>query len=259
MSTMPVSSMPHAPKAGNKSPLLRAFYLVVTLGIIATVLVGFQHFYFKGMAYPGRPMTPPTKTLITAHGLTMALWVVLLLVQTLLISARKHKVHMTLGLTGMALVPIIVVLGVMAAVQSARVNPPDMKIWNMTPKPFLTVPLLGMVLFGGLVGPALWWRKKPELHRSFIIMGTIGATVAAANRIEAMNNLYIGTIFDTLFGPFFPAVVAGVLILALRSAITKRFDKWLAIATGIVALGAFAILRIALTQAWDSFASWLMS
>jgi hypothetical protein len=57
--------------------------------------------------------------------MAMTAWVILFLVQTLLIPARKLRLHMKLGWVAVAVALVISVSGFMVAVQSVRPVPAD--------------------------------------------------------------------------------------------------------------------------------------
>src|ERR1035438_9258170 len=82
----------------------------------ATVLFGFAKTYFLA----GMVEAPLPNRLIHIHGAIMTLWMVLLFVQTALISARRVKWHMTLGLFGFCVALTMVIIGPIAATDALR-------------------------------------------------------------------------------------------------------------------------------------------
>jgi hypothetical protein len=87
---------------------------------------------------------------------------------------------------------------------------------------------------------------------------TLGVMSAAISRIDAINQLYTGTVWERRFGPFLGALVVGGILLVIRCAITRSFDRWMAAGmVGLVVLSA-AIMAVAPTGAWDWFASLLV-
>ncbi|MCC7407070.1 MAG: hypothetical protein IT442_03305 [Phycisphaeraceae bacterium] len=236
----------------------RWFYPFTGVLMLAYTLIGFQLFYFHGQSYPGRPITPPIRTLVIAHGVAMAAWIILFILQPTLVAVNKRRVHMTLGWFGLALAAVILVLGLMIGVQSARVTPPEAMILGFNPKQFLAVPLLSVIFFAIMVGIGIWKRRRPEIHRVMMLTANLVIVSAALSRIDVLTHLYTGTVWDRLFGPFFTAVVTGAVLLLLRSVLIKSFDRWLAI--GFVVLTAFSIFTVTLarTSAWDAFASTLV-
>lgn len=256
---MDISPTVQAPRVRQPSRLAsraaKRFYLATALLLVAFAFVGFSRFYLHGRSYPGRPIPEPIKLLVIAHGVSMSLWLLFLVLQTTLISVRNVKLHMRLGMFGAGLAVAIVVLGVWLAIMSARVTPPEARIWSMTPKQFMAVPMISVLVFGAMVGIAIWKRKKPAIHRSMIISATLVTMSAAVSRIDTLNKLYAGTEIERLFGPFALTMLLAVLILAARCALTRTFDKWLAIGVGVVLGLSVFIMQIAPTGLWDAFAS----
>ncbi|HYF13987.1 MAG TPA: hypothetical protein VD971_02815 [Phycisphaerales bacterium] len=255
MSTVAVSPVERKPAAFEPS---RWFYTFTALVLLVVSVVGFQHFYFQGRAYPGRDIPPPIRTLVIAHGVIMSAWILLFATQPALVAARGRKAHVRLGWFGVALACAVVVSGSMLAVQAMHIAPSEMQIWGMTPKQFLTVPLLSVAVFAGFVAVAVWKRRKPAIHRAMMLAATLAASDAAIARIDPINSLYLGTVCERVFGPFFAMLVLGVLLLAIRCAVTRSFDRWLALAVGVLFVTSALTVGVAHTDAWDAFASSLM-
>lgn len=245
-------------RAAGRSSLDRWFFTVAGVLALVASLIGFEQFYFHGRQFPGREIAPPMRTLVIVHGTAMALWVLLVVFQPLLVAMSKRKLHMTVGRIGAVLAAGIVVMGLMIGVQSARVTPPEARIMGFTPKEFMAVPVISVLVFGTMVGIAVWKRKKPAIHRAMMLSATVGILSAALNRIDALNQLYVGTAFDRVFGPFFFAVVLGWLLVAARCAIVRSFDKWLTTGIAIVTLVSVGIVILAKTSAWNAIATMLV-
>src|SRR5690242_4915452 len=116
----------------------RKFYSRMALFLVFLVLLGFgPSFYLRGVvpSYPRpNPTLPPA---VILHGLVFTLWMALIVVQTQLISARKHAVHMQLGKAGMLLaVAMIPVMYLTSVWQVARANQApftDPLTWTVVP------------------------------------------------------------------------------------------------------------------------------
>lgn len=246
-------------RAHGLSKAARWFHAIAGLLMLACVVVGFQKFYFHGRAHPDREITPPIRTLVITHGVAMGIWIMLAFLQPALIAARRHRVHMRLGWVAAATAGAIVVLGLMLGVQSARVSPPDMMILGFNPTQFMAVPVLSVLMFGALVAVGIWQRKRPAVHRAMMLTATLVTLSAALSRIDALNNVQAGTIFDRLFGPFFFAVVLGGALLILRTVMTRSVDRWQAIGLLVLAGYSLANVTIARSQPWHSLASMLIA
>ncbi len=248
----------HRPTLSRSSrpiTLARAFYPAI--GILLTIIafIGFSRFFLHGLAYPGRPIAPPIRTLIFAHAITFSAWMLLIITQPMLIMLRHHRWHMMIGKVGSILALAIIILGTLTAIRSAAITPPEVTPWPpLTPMKFMAIPLGGILLFTIFIALGIIYRRKPAVHRSMMMLGTIAALSAAFARIDPLNNLFLGSIFDRLFGPFFFTIIIGLIMLAARSAIIRRVDAPFAIGLASLTLGCFAIMQIAPTAAWENFA-----
>lgn len=236
----------------------RYFYPLATAGLLVLTIIGFRLFYLHMQAFPGRPLTPPIRTLVIVHGVLMSMWMLLAVVQPVLVAANKKRVHMKLGKFAAVLAVAIVVTGYLVAVNAARVNPPDLKLFGLAPKEFLTVPLFAIMAFAVLVFIGVWNRKRPEIHRPMMLMASLAAVSAALGRMPQLNDWYAGTPLEQWLTAFVTTVAIGGLMLAVKCAMEKRFDRWFAVAMGILTFACMAASLVAKTPAWSEFAAVLL-
>lgn len=234
------------------------FYTGSAFLMLLVMLIGFQSFYLRGMAYPGREIPPPIRTLVFIHGFAMSGWVLLYVAQTLLIAAKRPRIHMALGRFAALFAIGLVVSGLLLSIQSTRIAPPEMVIWGMSAKQFLTVPLISILLFGAMVGIGIWFRLKPDIHRPMMLFATLSALGAATSRIDFLNGMYQSTPLETVFGPFFFVLIIGALLVAVKCALTYTFDKWFALSYGLVLVVFLLLIQLAKTSQWDQIASLLL-
>lgn len=154
----------------------RPFY--VSMGVLALIIVfsGFARtFYLKGWF-----AHEPLSVLVWSHGLVMSAWMALFFTQAWLIASHQVALHRRLGMAGAAVAALVVLIGVPTAIIAARMGhvPPGTQ-----PIPFLVVPLFEMLVFTVLVGTGLALRKRPEVHRRLMLVGTLGVLNAALARI----------------------------------------------------------------------------
>jgi hypothetical protein len=237
----------------------RWFFTFCGVVFAACAIVGFKHFYFEGRAYPGREITPPIRAAVVAHGASMTLWLLLTVVQPLLVASGCCRAHRRFGAFGAAVALAVVLLGVRVGVHSARVSPPDFVLWGMLPPSFMAVPVVSVVGFGVFVALAVLWRNRPDRHRAMIFSANLATLSAAVSRIDALNALYLGTVWETWFGPFFMTQVLGAVLVALRIAVVRRLERPLLAGFVAQAALAFAICRFAPSDTWVSFARGLMA
>jgi hypothetical protein len=244
-------------KSSPKDPA-RFFYAGAAFVLLVLAFLGFQQFYLHGKAYPGRPLTPPIRNVLIAHGIAMTAWMLLLVIQPLLIANRHYRVHMRLGKIGAVLAAGIVFLGWSVAVGAAKVNPPDLQLWGLAPKQFLAIPVSAIVMFAGYVAIGLWNRRRPEVHRPMMLLGTLTASVAAIDRISAITHFYAHNVWGAIFGPFFASTVIGAAFLLVKWALTRTFDRTYAVGFAVLAVVGPLTMKLATTQAWDGFAGFLL-
>jgi hypothetical protein len=153
----------------------RVFFSTMIVALWAAVLFGFAKTYFLA----GMVAAPLPNRLIHIHGAAFTLWMVLLLVQTTLVSAKKIQWHRTLGLFGFGLACAMVVLGLFASTDALRRGAAPL---GLTAKTFYVVPLSDMLVFSVLVFFAYRARKRPAAHKRLILIATIGLMDAAVGR-----------------------------------------------------------------------------
>ena len=255
-----------AVKGMNNSPSERAgkpaadryFYAIATGILLALVVVGFQLFFFHGKMYPGQPLIPPIKTLLITHGVAMSCWMLLALAQPVLVASGNRRVHMALGKAAAVIAACLVALGLKLGIASTKVAPPDLMYGPLTPKQFMAIPVLTITLFALFVVTGVVMRKRPDIHRPMMFLATLTVVGAAIARMDFLNHLYAGTIWEKLFGVmFFTIVIGGVLVIA-KCAVFRKFDRWLAGGYAVLVLWCLMIAQGAPTRAWDTIAGWLL-
>ena len=236
----------------------RLFYSAASLTLLVLTFIGFRFFYLHLQAYPGRPLTPPIRTILIIHGILMTAWMLLSVVQPLLVASGNKRLHMKLGMIASVLAAAIAVAGYLVAVNSARVNPPELKLFGLTPKEFLTVPLSGVVTFGAFVLVGVLNRRRPEVHRPIMFMASLAIVAAAMGRMPALNDWYAGTWLEHWFSAFVSTLAVGALMLVVKCALERRFDRWFAGAYGAMVLVCVVASLVAKTGAWVQIATILM-
>jgi hypothetical protein len=254
--TLP-SNVPDTPSA-SWSPGARLFYSGAAALLLVLMFLGFQQFYLHGKAYPDRELAPPIRTLVILHAVGMSAWVLLFLIQPLLIVVGNRRLHMVLGKYFAALAVATVILGFWVGIEATRLKPPDLRIWGLLPRQFMAVPIVSMAIFAGLVAVGVWKRRQPEIHRPMMLLATLAVMPPAVARIDALNRIYQGTVWETIFGPFFFTLVVGAILVLLHWALTRSLDRWLAFGFAGLVVARALNMQLATTGAWDRFASFFL-
>jgi hypothetical protein len=248
-------ALTRTPARSNPARLL---YAAVALLLLVATLLGFQQFYLHGKAYPGREILPHAKLLIVAHGVAMSGWIVLFLVQALLIAGANRRLHMALGKVGALLAACIVVLGLQVPIAVTRYGP-EFPLWGLTRRQFMAIPIISILIFGVFVAIGVWFRRRPEIHRPMMLLATLSIVAAATDRITGLSALYAESIWGRVFGPFFPALLIGVLFLVVKWLLTRSFDRWYAVGYAVLVATSAMIMQLAPSEIWGRFAAFLVS
>jgi len=255
--SFPASDMPElTTSTPSRQNTERVVYAVSGVVLFIFMLIGFQQFYLHGRGFPDHPIFPPLKGLVITHGLAMTCWMVLFVLQTLLIVNNNFRMHMSLGIFGIALAVIIIIISPWTAIQATRLEP-DAILYGLHRKQFLIVPLTDMLKFGPFVAIGVLNRRRPEIHRPMMMLATLSVIAAATGRIPALNNFYASTIWNQWVGPFFPMLVFGAAILVVKTMLTRRFDRWFTIGFAALAVFSGLIWQIAPTSAWERVANFI--
>src|SRR4051794_26051747 len=100
---LPTSSLParHAYRPVNRT-VERFFFGGMAILLCVIVYIGFSPTYFGA----GMLRAPLPSPILHIHGAAFTLWMILFLVQSALISARRVKWHRSLGIVAFCLPPI---------------------------------------------------------------------------------------------------------------------------------------------------------
>ena len=196
--------------------------------------------------------------MLIVHGVGMTAWGLLFLAQTLLIATARRPLHRKLGQLGAALAAGLVPIGWHLAIEAARISPPDLRIAGMSPRQFLVVPVFNILAFAGFTAIGVWNRRRPELHRPMMLLATVAVMSAAISRIDALSALYQGTVWETLFGPFFGMLAVGWLFMLAGRLLTGLWDAVYAIGYAGLILYCAVAIRLAKTGLWDQWAGFLL-
>ena len=227
----------------------RRLFAAVALLFPLIVLIGFARTYYLKAVF-GTPPVP--SMLVHIHGLVMTAWVFYFMAQVWLIRSKKARVHMRAGMLGIGLAIIVLVVGFFTAAGAAFGSasaPPD-----IPPLSFMIVPMTDLLMFAGLFGAAIYYRKRPAHHKRLMLLTVINFLPPAIARIpiESLQS----------FGPLFFFGTPTLLIIGLLVYDTwrnRKLDRVFLV--GSIILIASYPLRLMLmgTSAWISFASWITS
>ena len=223
----------------------RRSYIWFAILMPLVVLLGFARtYYLKGFFD-----TPPIPgRLVHLHGAVMTAWVILFIVQVWLVSSRRVRVHQRLGKLGAVLAVLVFVVGISTGIASAARDPTPAALQ------FLIIPVGDMLLFAGLIGTALYYRRRMEIHKRLMLVAAISLLTPAIARIPLDFIINGGPL--VFFGLTDLILLAGVGIDVVRSRKLHPALLWATVA--VIACQPLRIL-LAGTNAWLQFATWLVA
>ncbi len=228
----------------------RYFYSLTSFVLLVLMLIGFQKFYLEGKEANGSDVPHSILTLVIIHGVALTIWVVLFFVQSLLIASKNRQLHMKLGWVAASVALIIAASGPLVAIAGPRLQP-GRHVAGMTYRQFILPMFAEITAFTVLVALGLYFRKRPGIHRSMMLLATLSIISGATVRTHFISQLF-GT--HGWIGLFGPAFVLGAGILIIRTLMTRSFDRWFA--AGYIGLICFyvAAMNLAVGESWTSIA-----
>ena len=230
----PSAEVLNLPRLKSRS---RYFFPVFSILMIAVVFTGFWPSYFGPLITQGRVVRP---LIIHLHGAIFLGWMALLIAQVILAAIGKVRAHRSLGTLGIAYGLLVVVMGLIATF-AAPVLHVRAGEWDVDRAAgFLPIPIGDMVLFGGFFGLAIAYRRKPEIHKRFIVLATVALLFAAAGRMASFI-----PVPAALFIWFSPLLICIGYDLASR----RRLHPVSAIGFGVLLVGLLR-LPFATSETW---------
>ena len=228
----------------------RKFYTRMAIFLVLVVLLGFgPSFYLRGIVPPYPRPNPTLPPSVVLHGVVFSIWMAIFVAQTQLIAARKHWLHMRLGIAWIAFA--IFMIGIMystAVWQVSRANQPPFA----TPLEWTIVPLAVIPSFAFLIEEGWRRRREAQWHKRLMLGAAILVVFGPGfTRIPLAPPTFAG---------FFVQLYAGLLLLYAPLFVWDRRTNgkvhpatW----TGLGACAIAAAIPMVLigTHSWDLIAA----
>nr|AIA17292.1 Unknown Function [uncultured bacterium] len=160
----------------------RKFFAGMALIMVALTFVGFAPSYYLAPAFGAKPLS----MLLHVHGMVYTLWMVLYLVQTGLVSARRTDIHRLIGPAGVTLAVVMVPLGVATAIIGKQVAAAS----HLPPSgPPLIFPIGAILTFAVLIGAGIAMRGRSAWHKRLMLLGTLAIVTTPLARITRFMHL----------------------------------------------------------------------
>lgn len=222
----------------------RVYFTAMAFLMLGIVVVGFAPSYFLAGVF----RAPLPSTLIHIHGAVFSSWIILFVVQNVLIATRNVRIHRKLGWFGAAIATAMVILGIMATSDSLRRGAtPSI----FTPPQFVALNDVGILVFGIMVGLAVWQRRNGPIHKRLMLIATISIMPPALVRLS----LHVHK-------PLLSPVVMLVLLLSVVvfDIATRRRPYLTTVIAGVISFGLFPLSAVlGHTTLFQHIANWIVS
>jgi len=228
------------------------FFSGLAMLFLVSVFIGFAHSYYLA----GLFKAPLPNILLHVHGAVFSLWVLLLITQTSLVSAKRVDVHRRLGVLGFSLACVMMVLGVLVANDQLvryAAHPPADLAGIAGVRAFYTVPLGEILIFCTLVYFGFRNRFRPATHKRLMVIATLAILEAAIVRWPIFES-FAEPAVDALY-----VVTILLLLIAYDWWSTGRVQSVTLWAGAFVAVGQQARYLIGHTALWQAFAAWVQT
>lgn len=232
----------------------RFFYSFAAAGNLLWLLLGFSPYFLHHRGEGGRTIHPVMENIDFIHGMAVTAWYSLVLVQALLVSGRKRRLHMKLGWLSVALVPLVSVSTVMVALRSVR-EMPDMVRFEMPYPRFLLVMLTDVAVFSVCAIAGIILRKRPSVHRVLMLTASLSLLGGATSRIPWLDDVFGGYTRSGYFGPVW---AWGAVLTILASLRLGALDRRIAAGVGLFVLSELVAAFALETDAWAHWAKVLV-
>ena len=213
------------------------FFLSMALLMLVIVVTGFAQSYFLAGMF--RAKLP--SVLVHIHGALFVSWIFLLAIQASLVTLRNVKLHMTLGVLGFVLPPLMVIAGILTLFGAVRRG-----LIDIPPEILLAGDLENLLIFVVLVCWGLLARRQGAFHKRLMILGTMALMGPAIDRWGFGLNVTIGVIL---------ALPLLVLVYDLSS--LRRVHRTTIVACAMIFTAMLTIFPVSRLGFWQQLIAWI--
>ena len=220
----------------------RPLYVALSALMALIAVVGFWPTYYGPLV--GLTIAQPA--LIHAHAIVFTGWLALFSAQAVFAATGRLRLHLRLGRIGIAYGVLLVFMGLTTGVLRSVALPRGGHAEGL-----LYVAFADMLLFASFFGAAIWFRRRPDVHKKLMTVAATALLVAAAGRMSFLPSPPVGLAAIFL-------VWSSPVLLAVAYDWRRSRGVHPVYGAGLVAF-AFRIWSepLALTSTWSTFATFV--
>lgn len=209
----------------------------MALAMLLLVLVGFSPTFFLRIFF-NVPDIPPY---LLVHGAVSTTWFVLFFVQAALVSRRRLDLHRYLGIAGAIIGLCVLASGIQTCINlvprllAAGVDlEANMARYNF----IVSANFSAFIVFPTLLSLALYFRRRPHLHRRLMLLTSISILGPAAMRVAS----WFGDVPNVVLAAL---ILSFLLALIVNDIVTQRRPHFVSLAGIAFMFGMNASFRLA--------------
>jgi hypothetical protein len=214
-----------AGKGARETAPRPSFHLWMALLMCFFIFGGFGLTYLGPLASGTFPPAPPV---VHLHGVVFFGWMALLVTQSLLVNVGNVRLHRSLGTFGIAYAGVLVFLGLLITVISAKTT-----TWTEDSYGLFYLSFVAPVTFAAIFSLAIRALKTPAVHRNLILLATLSILMPGINRLYMMG---LGLSHVPFYGTYatMDVMLAAILFQERRTAGSISRTTWIAAAIVVV-------------------------
>jgi hypothetical protein len=117
--------------------------------------------------------------------------------------------------------------------------------------------LTNILGFGILAAVGLKYRRRPEVHRPFMLLATLFvAGPAGLFRITAVNAVVMGAV-NGILATWIPMLTLGALLVLMKWLLTRSWDRYFATGFAAIVIACWVQVVVANSAWWNHIAGWV--
>lgn len=209
--------------------------MYIGLAVLAIVIaaVGFWPTYFGPLVAGTAVKTP----IVHLHAAVYVGWLAIFTTQAVLAATGRVAAHMQLGRFAIGYGVLLIVVGLVTAFARFALQVRAGEVAAAQGQ--LLGPVLDMLVFAPLFAAAIYYRRKPDLHKRLMVVATTSLLVAAAARMQFLGDARMPLLHLIWMAPILvaiahdlvrqkrvhPVYVLGLVVLALEGPLLRQVAR----------------------------------
>jgi hypothetical protein len=196
-----------------------------------------------------------------AHGMTLILWCLMLIVQPYLIRTKRRPLHKAIGKFSYLLVPLMVFTTLDLLIYRFKTGN-ELTALHYS---FIALVVNALVVFLAMYGLAIFHKNKPTVHARYMLCTAFPMFTPITDRILysffPSGLSFLPTIEGEPIMPFVGFVLADLMLLGLSIWDWRSHKRWNVFPFALLLLLAYhiSVFHIYRLQVWRDFSNWLLT